>query len=286
MEESVQITHFNKVIHLMEMNRFNDAIKEIEGYIQLYPQDSDGYGMLGKIYLSKNDYKKALHWANEAIKIDPDSYLGWQVKVGACYQGEDWKNFDHTIKSALEIYPEESYYYFLDGNRLNQKGKYKESQAVFEKAVELEPYNALYIANLAYTYALLHDFERAIACEKSALALEVESDTVFLYLGWAAGRRGDYEQAIEYLTNAVRLDPQDEQVRKEYLLMLQNKYKIYRFFTFPSRLKTWQWLIMWFVGWIIFKPLLVLFIILYVLSHWTTKLIVHVKVFGWSFNRK
>ncbi|MFF2447897.1 tetratricopeptide repeat protein [Neobacillus sp. NPDC058068] len=37
------------------------------------------------------------------------------------------------------------------------------------------------------------------------------------YLAWAAQERGDLDQAIEYVTNAVRLDPNDQQIRQEYL---------------------------------------------------------------------
>lgn len=46
-------------------------------------------------------------------------------------------------------------------------------------------------------------------------------------------------------------------------------------------MKRWQILVSWLVAVIFFKPLLIVFIVLYVLAHWATKGIVHVRVFGW-----
>lgn len=108
---------------------------------------------------------------------------------------------------------------------------------------------------------------------------------MFLYLGWVAKERGEYEKAIEYLTNAVKLNPYDKSNREKYMAMLQNKYKICRFVNWPAKLLAWQALLIWIVGWLFFKPLIIIFIVLYVISHWTTKLIIHVKIFGWNFRR-
>lgn len=39
------------------------------------------------------------------------------------------------------------------------------------------------------------------------------------------------------------------------------------------------------VAWIVFKPFALVFIWLYILSHRMTQLLVHVKVFGWTFRK-
>jgi hypothetical protein len=52
-----------------------------------------------------------------------------------------------------------------------------------------------------------------------------------------------------------------------------------------KKLKPWQVLLCWIVLWIVFRPLVILFIILYVATHRITRLLVHVKVFGWKRRR-
>lgn len=281
----VQESHFNKILHLIQIGHTQEAIKLGQEYIRSYPQDSEGYGILGKIHLQIGNHKEALYWAKEALTMDPNSFLGWQVKVTAYYDAKDWKNFDKVIAQALAVYPEEGFYFFLKANKLNTDGKLKQALEYFEKAAELESYNALFIAACSYTHALLRQREKSVDYEKQALQLEVENDAVFLYLGWAAQKRGEYDLAIEYVTNAVKLDPEDKQIRQEYLSMLQHKYKIYRILNLPAKLKRTHLLLIWIIGWILFKPLVVLFLILYALSHLGTKLLVHIKIFGWTFRK-
>jgi len=119
------------------------------------------------------------------------------------------------------------------------------------------------------------------------LALEPENSNVFMYLAWAADQRGDHLKSLQYLENAVRLKLDNRQLREEYLEILQKQYKVYRLFLVPSKLltrvKPVYALLLWIVAWFSFRPLVVVFIVLYVVAHWTTKLIVNVKVFGRVF---
>ena len=87
------------------------------------------------------------------------------------------------------------------------------------------------------------------------------------------------------MQSAVRLNPENKQIQNEYLEALQNSNRLYRIFLWPRRLltrmKRWQIFLCWIVAWILFRPLILLFIFLYILTHWVTKAIVHVRVFGW-----
>jgi len=87
------------------------------------------------------------------------------------------------------------------------------------------------------------------------------------------------------MAGAVRLNPENRQIRDEYLEALQKNNKLYRSFLRPikfiRKFKPWQIFLLWMAAWIIFKPLVILFIVLYVLAHWITKGIVHVRVYGW-----
>lgn len=111
---------------------------------------------------------------------------------------------------------------------------------------------------------LLRNFSESKMLANKALRLEVESDLVYLYLAWSAERRNDYDDYLLLLKNAIRLDPDDKQIRQEFLEGLQKNYKFYRIMLMPrnlmKKMKPWQ-------------------------IHWVTKLLVHVKVFGWTRRR-
>ncbi len=192
-----------------------------------------------------------------------------------------------AIQEALTLFPDDAFYYFLKGNIYNKNGEYEEAKESFLIALKLEPSNALYLASYSYVESILGNQEIALQAEKQALQLDSESSMVFLYVAWAADQRGDYAQALSYLENAVRLEPNNQQLRVEYLEILQKQFKVYQWLLVPSRMlnkvKPAMVFIIWFVVWMLFKPLVVVFIILYVAAHWITKMIVNVKVFGRLF---
>lgn len=68
MHEETNHLQFNKIVHLMQIGYYEDAIKMAQEYIRTNPHDADGYGILGKINLRQGRYQEALHWAQEALR--------------------------------------------------------------------------------------------------------------------------------------------------------------------------------------------------------------------------
>lgn len=171
----------------------------------------------------------------------------------------------------------------------NKKGKLKQAKAALLQALEIHPEAPLYLAVLSYTEALLIHFEESVRLEKIALEHNMESSEVYFFLGLASGQRGDYKLKETYMRNAVRLEPDNKQYQEEFLDALQHNELLFKIILWPvkflRKLKHWQVLIAWIVAMLFLRPLLILFIVLYVLSYWVTKATVHVKVFGWGRRR-
>ncbi len=287
MNESQTINlRFDRIHQLLSWNRLKEAADEALQLLREEPEDPDAYALMGRIALRMEQYDQALHWSGEALQRDPENYLGWFVRVNTYYETENMKDASASLYEALRIFPYESHYYFLLANIANRKGRFTEAKEHLEQALELMPENALYLANLSYVEALLNQnaVSRQLAAE--ALRLAVEEHLVYLYLAWAADRRNDHELGLEMMKNAIRLDPDNKQIRDEYLEGLQKSYLFYRIVLWPGnklkQMKPWQVFVTWLVLAIVFRPFIILFLIVYVITHWTTKLLVHVKVFGWQ----
>lgn len=278
---------YSRIYQLMDWKRHKEAIKETMELIQETPEDAAAYAVLANIYLSIEEYPKALHWSEEALRHDPVNNLAWYVRAITYYETKDWRRMTETVEGALSIDPEESLYYFLLANRKNEQGKHAKAKEYILKALELDPDHALYLAVLSYCEAILGNKEASVTIAGNALRQDVESNHVYLYLSWAAERRGDIPEQLMLLQNAIQLNPNNKQVREEYLNGLQKGYIIYRIILAPvhwlNQLKPWMVFCIWFFTWIFFKPLVIVFIIMYAIAHWSTKLLVHVKVFGWRF---
>jgi len=289
LQENDVAIRYRKIVQLMEWKRFKEAEHDALALIQDEPEDPDTYALLGNIKHHMEQYDQALYWSQEALRRDPEHTLAWYVRANTYYEQENWRALKPTLEEALRIDPYEAHYHMMNANLSNKNARFAEAKEHMLKALEIAPENAFYLAQMSYIEALLGNKGDSRQYEAKSLRLEVESELNYLYLAWAADRRGDHEQYLLMLKNAIHLNPDNKQIREEYIEGLQKSYLLYRILLAPSKLlkqmKPWQILLSWFVVWIVFRPLVILFIILYVLVHWSTKLLVHVKLFGWNFKR-
>lgn len=277
---------YAKAQQLMEWRRYKEALKEAEQLLSQEPEDPDVYALISHIYLLMDEYDKALHWSTEALSREPEQELAWYVRVSVYYETDKDKACEEALQEALRIDPYRPHYYLLQASLFNKKLQHSKAKMALMHALDLRPESPLYLAVLSYTEGLLKNFEDSARMERLALQYNTESAQVFLYLGWAAGERGDYKLKETYMRNAVRLNPDNKQYQDEFLEALQHNEMLFRIFLWPGKflrkLKTWQLLLTWFIAVLLFRPLLILFIVLYLLSHWITKAVVRVKVFGWG----
>ncbi|RUS46860.1 lipopolysaccharide assembly protein LapB [Cohnella sp. AR92] len=276
---------YRNVDQLIEWHRYKEALKEAEQILSRSPEDPDAMALIAKVYLMLSEYPKALYWSAEALKREPEHEQAWYVRVLVYYETRNAKEFYAAADEAIRISPYEGMYYFLKGSLLANKAKLKEARNLVHEALALEPETPLYLAFLSYIEALDGRMAESARLDKQAAQIGAESATVLLYLGLAARCRADYKLEETYLRSAVRLKPNSKQYQDEYLECMQHSYRIFRVmlwpFKFLRRLKPWQIAVCWFFAFLLFKPLLVLFILAYLAVHWGTKGFVHVKVFGW-----
>jgi tetratricopeptide (TPR) repeat protein len=274
------------VYRLLSWKRYKEAIEETEQLLRDQPENPDLFALLGQIYAGMSDNEKALYWSGEALKRDPEHQVAWYIRVVVCYERQDEAAFYEALQEAQRIDPYETNYYFYHANMLNKKGKFKEAKEQLLQALAIDSESPLLMAILSYTEALLGNMSESNRLDRQAIQYDSENPQILLYLAWAAGSRGDYKLQESYMRTVVRIDPEEQQYRDEYLAALQQSQWIYRMVLWPTkflrRLKPWQILVTWLIAGIIFRPLLLGFIVLYVAVHWISKGIVHVRVFGWG----
>lgn len=273
------------VLRLIEWRRYKEALSEAQKLLALYPEDPDAMALTGKIWMHMSRYDEALKWSGEALRRSPEHELAWFVRVASFYESGRMKEFEQALAEALRIDPYESFYYYMNANALNKKGKFKEAREELLRALELRPESPLYLATLSYVEALLGDYPASARLDRQAIRYDAEDPYVLLYLAWAARTRDDAALDESYMKSAIRLNPDEKQFQDEYLIALQRANPLFRIASAPGRvlrrMKPWQIFLSWAIAWLLFKPLIIVFIVLYVLANWGTKAFIHVKVFGW-----
>jgi adenylate cyclase len=151
---------------------------------------AEGYAFLGRIYLTKRQYEKALTAGQRACDLAPNSSF---------------------VHAAL-------------GFTLRNAGRPEEAITYFKKAIRLNPFPpAWYLTSLGGAYFMLGRHEEAIAEFKNGLQLAPES--VFSRLGLAAAysELGREEHARVEAAEVLKLDPKFTLVSHAKGLLYKNK---------------------------------------------------------------
>ncbi len=93
------------------------------------------------------------------------------------------------------------------GVLLNEDGRQQEAITAFDRALAIEPKNAMVLWNKCYAHWLMDDYEMAEAAGKKAVNVAPDSAEAWLNYGAALARLEKHEQAIEAWEKALALRP-------------------------------------------------------------------------------
>lgn len=269
---------------LLGWGKHKEALAEAGEWLREEPETAGPYNALALAYINTGEFDRALECTNQSLRIDPDDDDGWFFRAVIHYATNEWKLMREAAEEALRINPYRAHLYYLLANMHNKQGKFEQARVSIEQALEIDAENGLYHALHSYVLANCLRFDDSIEAAETALREDVERAQTFLYLGWAADRRGDAKGAKTMMEQAIRLDPDEEQIRTEYMQSLQKNFWFYRIFTLPvffRRFKPWKLVLIWIIASILFRPLIILLVILYMFSFMLSKAFVHVQVYGW-----
>lgn len=159
--------------------RSEEAIEELKLANQVDPNVFEYNADLAWLYSMTENYRDAVVYANQAIRLDPD-----------------------------RAYP-----YVILGFSLGNLGKKQQAGIALERAIELEPENPLahlYLADVLTSDGAYHD---AIAQYREVLKREPRSAPAFVGVGSCFQRLGNQKDALKAYTRAVELAPNDATAR-------------------------------------------------------------------------
>lgn len=167
--DDIAYNHASRARILRAAGRYEEAVEDIEVYIERFPTRAYGYSMRGSSKEQMGDYNGAMEDYNEGISLDEDySYL--YLRRGKLYSELDKMDlanadFETLCQKDTALYSGSSRHFGL----LFQM-KYDEAFEWIDKKIEENPYDPVHIYDKACMYSLIGSLDDALKYLEESLA--------------------------------------------------------------------------------------------------------------------
>jgi tetratricopeptide (TPR) repeat protein len=154
--------------------------------------------------------------AYRSFELDPT--LAETCTAVAIYKGMyEWK-FDECQKEydlAIQIDPKYTLAHHLNSTIFVLQGLFEQAIATERRAVELEPFAAIYSASLGWWFYIARRYDEAVAQTRNTIEFAPNHFFAYWVLGMICRMAGQYEEAVEVLQKAMALMGYSQHLRAE-----------------------------------------------------------------------
>ena len=188
-----------------ELSRYEDAVADFTMAIRLEPRDAQLYHARGTAWFGLRRQDEAIDDFTAAIELIPD-HAGYFLSRGLSYKNKAM--YDRAVEDfneAVKMDPnDESLYYYL-GECWVELNEYDIAIENFSNALDIEP-KAETLAARGDLYLRKREFADALDDYEQALRLSPSADA-YSSRGTALKELGEYDRALSDFRTALRLDP-------------------------------------------------------------------------------
>lgn len=231
--------HFMYSNYLIEEEKYDQAIAEIEQAKKIMPDSIDIARSLAKAYYYNKSYEQSLKLCDEVLKKDPKDGLTYFLK-GQIYEDQsDIKLASENFEKAISLLPDYVKLYEYTASFYVKSGEIDKGINTFEKLVKKDENNIYAVMMLSFSYKQLgksaklskglkeadKNFEKSIFYFKEVQRLQPEYLPAYVNLGEIYDLQDKYDEAFKTYKQAFIIDPKDTDVRKKLEELIQKNGK-------------------------------------------------------------
>ncbi len=233
----------------------SQALELTKILVETHPKEAKAHAMHADFLFREGKMKEAQEAFRATIKLDNSKFLVWSSLLQVDYNLADYEGLLKESNDALELFPTQAIVYLFNGianmqfkkydeaiailnsgvayakkdkqlstqfysslgDAYNFVKKHKESDAAYEKALELDPENSTVLNNYAYYLSLRKEsMDKAEAMSKKSNDLEPGNASFQDTYGWIMYQQGKFAEAKEWIDKALKSSEKPSGVEYEH----------------------------------------------------------------------
>ncbi len=169
----------------------NQAVAYFSEAIAANPKDAFAYAMRAKMLLiEREDAEHALADCDEAIRLDPNSPLAYEVRGAVRSARDEYDKAVADFSQVIRLRPDEAAAYGHRGAAYTALRQFPRAIADFTEAIRKDPKDAAAYTSRAMTWMMMNQAEKAIADFDEALKINPQDIDAYAGRAAAAGAEG------------------------------------------------------------------------------------------------
>ena len=209
--EDVDLKMMYASLLALQENR-EEAQFQLQLVTEMDPLREMAWQQLLQLSLQAHDFDETIQVSERALEIFPEEPFYYYYLGLAYYQQKNYQEAIDTYTEGLQIIPEEdrqlrSDFYGQIGDILYQMKKPEEAFASYEKSLQYNERNIGVLNNYSYFLALSkRDLDKAERMSAQTIRAEPNNPTYLDTYAWVFFVKGNYSLAKIYIENAVQKD--------------------------------------------------------------------------------
>ena len=162
----------NSIEELKLMGEHQKSISEAEKLLFDDPNCVEALEEIADNYVSLDNYPKAEKACYRALKLNADSYTAQYILGFIHSQKQDWTKAVSYLKNSNSLHGNNPEILRCLGWALFNSGKRTQGTVILERALNLDPENALTLCDLGICYMQMKNLDKAIELLKRAVELD------------------------------------------------------------------------------------------------------------------
>jgi len=196
--------------HLAELQLDEDpeqALGDLEGLTEIFPDYSDTYRILAEYYVDKGKPEQALKWMKSGLRQSPNMSI-MRSAMGSIYlKTGDYEKAEEIFTRLTAENPEEESHWFNLARSLYGQRRLDDAMENYNKALSVKPGYYEAFVNMGIIYSQQKKYDKAIAYYNKALSIRKNSSKVYYNLGVLYNRAGQKSLSLDAYHKAIGLRP-------------------------------------------------------------------------------